>query len=189
MSKALKDLDAGKTVEALADLGKALGEPSAVPYAHSVLGVAYLQLGRVSDAIPELEQAVQVLPISPNFSNLGYAHCLIGDTVQGERELWRALELDSSQPTAHYLIGLLLLDNQARSHEACEQLERAQRTLRNAHMALAVCYARLGQEQSVDGQVKEYLGPADDSRIAYWTLWAYWVAAETRPSTAFGFPK
>jgi tetratricopeptide (TPR) repeat protein len=187
MLQAQKHLEEHKTTEALADLGKALQEPSAVPYAHSMLGATYLWLGRVSEAIPELQQAVQMLPTATNYSNLGYAHCIVGDRAEGERELQRALELDSASARTHYLIGVLLLDNKDRNHEACAQLERAESALRSAHMALAVCYVRAGQDAAVDRQIKEYAGAADDTGIAFWTHWAYLVASQAKPSTAFGF--
>ncbi len=94
LEKAQKELRAGKTDEGVAILKNALKEPSAVPYVHSMLGAIYLRLGRVPEAIAELEQAVQLLPMAVNYSNLGYAYCVQGDAIKGEQELHRALELD-----------------------------------------------------------------------------------------------
>ena len=188
MAKATDHLLAGKTTEALADLERALVEPSAAPYAHSLLGATYLRMGRSSEAIPELEQAVKVLPTAVNYSNLGLAHCLNGDTELGERELEHGIQLDSSLPQAHYLVGVLLLNNKAKNHEACEQLERAEHTVHKAHMALAVCYVRAGQDEAADRQVKEYVGSADDAHLDFWESWARSVAEQARPSVAFGLP-
>jgi tetratricopeptide (TPR) repeat protein len=185
IAKAQNDLHAGKTEEARAELAKAMQEPSAVPYAHSVLGAMYLRLGRLPEAIAELGLAVQLLPIAVNYSNLGYAHWANGDTEQGEQELQQSLQLDHSSPQAHYLLGLLLLDRRSRNHEACEQLQWAQRTVESAQMALAVCYAQGGQDDAADRQVKKFIGSGDDARFAFWKRWVSWVAVQPRPSLAF----
>jgi Flp pilus assembly protein TadD len=186
ITKAQKDLHAGKTTDGISELSKALDEPSAVPYAHSLLGAEYLKLGRVPEAISELEDAVQILPISMNYSNLGYAYLLSGDADRGEQDLGRALQLDSSSPQTHFLLGLLLLDRQSRTREACDQLQRAQRAVHNAQVALAVCYERAGQDDAADRLVKAFVGSGDASRIALWKRWVHLVAGQPHPSLAFG---
>ncbi len=135
----------------------------------------------------ELEFAVQLLPIASNYSNLGSALCLTGDTERGEIALQRALELDPSLPQAHYFIGLLLLNSKSRNPEACKQLQWAQRTLpKKRDMALAVCYVRSGQEDAADVQITAFVGSNDEARLAFWKRWVRWVAAEPQPSLAFG---
>lgn len=186
LTKAEKDLQAGRISEGLAGIGKAMSEPSAIPYAHALLGAEYLQLGRFEEAVPELEQAVQLLPIALNYTNLGYALCLTGDTDRGEEELRHALALDSSSPRTHYLMGLLLLDRKSRNQEACEQLQKAQSTMQTAHMALAVCYLRGGQDEAADKEVRQYVGSGDETRLAYWRGWASLVATQPQPSPFFG---
>lgn len=186
IERAQNDLHSGKTAQGIRTLQGALQEPSAVPYAHSILGATYLQLGRAADALAELEQAVQLLPIAENYSNLGYAHCIMGDMERGKEDLEHALQLDSSSPRTHYLIGLLLLDNKSRSHEACEQLERA-KNVRGAHVALAVCYVRSGESEAADREVRDFIAPSDDIRMRFWRRWVALLAAEARPSLAFGF--
>jgi predicted Zn-dependent protease len=186
IERAQNDLNSGKTAEGIRRLQDALQEPSAAPWAHSILGATYLQLWRTADAITELEQAVQLLPIASNYSNLGHAHCIMGDTERGEEDLQHALQLDSSSPQTHYLIGLLLLDNKSRSHEACEQFQRAQ-TVQGAHVALAVCYVRSGQSEAAATQVRDFVGTGDDTRMRFWSRWVALIAAEARPSLAFGF--
>ncbi len=187
----IKRMNSG-TVDSSQDLrmecltGAALQERSAVPYAHSVLGAMYLRQGRIPEAIAELEQAVQLLPIAVNYSKLGYAHSVDGDTVQGEQELQHALQLDHSSPQTHYLLGLLLLDRRSRNHEAYEQLQWALRTVPSAQMALAVCYVRGGQDDAADRQVKKFIGSGDDARFAFWKRWVSSVAEQARPSLAFG---
>jgi tetratricopeptide (TPR) repeat protein len=186
MVKAENDLIAGKNMDVLVELHNALKEPSAVPYAHSLLGAAYLEAGRLPEAISELQQAVQLLPISANYCNLGYAHCLTGDVVQGEKELRQALELDRTSPWTRYFLGVLLLDSKPRNREACEHLERAVRAAPKAHIALAVCYVRVGQEGAADQQVSEFAGRGNESKLVFWKSWVRLIASEPQPSIAFG---
>ena len=59
--------------------------------------------------------------------------------------------------------------------------------VRNAHVALAVCYVRAGREEAVDRQVKEYVGPSNELHVEFWSRWVHSVAVQEQPSTAFGF--
>ncbi len=106
--KAQGYVDSGEHAKAIATLQLALKEPSAVPYAHSMLGTEYLKLQRVADAITELEQAVQLLPHNaPCRSNLGYALYLAGEQERGEQEVRRALILDSGNAKTRYVLDLI----------------------------------------------------------------------------------
>jgi tetratricopeptide (TPR) repeat protein len=89
-------------------------EPTSGPYAHSMLGIEYLRMGRLADALPELALGVRLLPHEAvNHSNYGYALYLKGNYADSERELQRALDLDRSAPTQRSLIQAVL--EQARS--------------------------------------------------------------------------
>jgi Flp pilus assembly protein TadD len=178
--------DDGNFDECFRDLDKAIKINSAVPYAHGVRGTAYLLQGHVPEASSELQQAVQVLPIPANYTNLGYAHLLSGDVELGEQELRRAIQFHSPLPQTRYLMGLLLLDRKPQITEACEHLQRARDLMPVVHMALAVCYVRDGREVAANGQIREVLGPANESKFEFWKNWVSWVAAQPKPSTAFG---
>jgi tetratricopeptide (TPR) repeat protein len=184
--KAQAELRDGKPDDCLADLDQAERIASAVPYAHGVRGAAYLLEGRFGDAISQLQEAVQVLPLPANYSNLGYAYLLTGDLDRGEEQLRRAVELHNSPPQARYLMGLLLLDRKPQNREACEDLQQAQNLMPVAHMALAVCYERDGKDAAADGQIHQVLGSANAPRFGFWKKWVSLVAAEPRPSIAFG---
>ncbi len=123
--KAQTAMQAGNFDECFQDLDMVMKINSAVPYVHGVRGAAYLRQGHVSEAITELQQAVQVLPIPANYTNLGYAHLLSGDEELGEQELRRAIQFPSPLLQARYLMGLLLLDRKPQTTEACEHLRRA----------------------------------------------------------------
>ena len=100
---------AGEHLKAIEELHRALKDRSAIPYAHSILGVEYLKTGQLDEAIGELEQAVQLLPRdAANHSNLAYALLLGQDYDRAEREVRRALELDRSNAPAQRLLGYIL---------------------------------------------------------------------------------
>jgi Flp pilus assembly protein TadD len=184
--KAQAAMRGGNFDECFQDLDKAIKINSAVPYAHGVRGAAYLLQGHVPEAISELQQAVQVLPIPANYTNLGYAHLLSGDVELGEQKLRRAIEFHSQLPQTRYLMGLLLLDRKPQITEACEHLQRARDLMPAVHMALAVCYVRDGRDVAANGQIRQVLGPANESKFEFWKNWVSWVAAQPKPSTAFG---
>jgi tetratricopeptide (TPR) repeat protein len=109
IGKAQEYAHAGEHLKAIEELHRALKEASAIPYAHSILGVEYLRTGQLAAATGELEQAVQLLPQdAANHSNLAYALFLGKDNDAAEREVRRALELDRSNSPAQRLLGYIL---------------------------------------------------------------------------------
>ena len=95
-------------LKAIEELKQALKEPSAVPYAHALLGQEYLKTGQVASAAEELEQASVMLPHDVIVhSNFGYALFLLGDGARGEQEVRRALDLDHNNSPAQRLLGYI----------------------------------------------------------------------------------
>lgn len=54
------------------------------------------------------------------------------------------------------------------------------------HMVLAVCYVRDGRGVASDGEIHQVLGPANESKFDLWKRWVNLVAAQPKPSIAFG---
>lgn len=99
----------GRHDRAIEQLQAALKEPSAVPYAHSLLGQEYLKINQVPVAITELEEAVKLLPHNvADHSNLGYALFLEGNLDAGEREVRQALELDRQNSKTKHVLDQIL---------------------------------------------------------------------------------
>jgi Flp pilus assembly protein TadD len=99
---------AGEHGKAIEQLYRALQEPSAAPLAHSMLGIEYLKIGRIAEAVAELEVAVQLLPQSaPNRSNFGYALYLAGERERAEREVRKALLQDSSNSKTRHVLNVI----------------------------------------------------------------------------------
>jgi len=107
--KAQEYAEAGDHSKAIEELKRALTEPSAIPYAHSILGTEYLKTGQAGLAQGELEQAVEMLPHEAVLhSNLAYALFLRGDADRGEQEVRKALDLDHNNSHAQRLLGYIL---------------------------------------------------------------------------------
>jgi Flp pilus assembly protein TadD len=99
---------AGDHAKAIEELQLALKEPSAAPYAHSILGSEYLRIGQVRAAVGELEDAVRLLPHEvANHSNLGYALYLVGQKDRGQQEVRLALSLDTKNPQTRFVLGIV----------------------------------------------------------------------------------
>ena len=108
LRKAKDYWQAGKHDKAIDELQLALKEPSAVPYAHSILGTEYLRIGRIAEAVTELEVAVQLLPHNaPNRSNFGYALYLAGERERAVQEVRKALVLDSSNSKTRHVLNVI----------------------------------------------------------------------------------
>lgn len=117
IDKIEKELQAGDPSSAMEELNLAVKEPSAAPYAHNILGVEYLKIHKVSEAVDELE-AIALLPgFAAGHSNLGCALCLDGQSERGFQEIETALNLDRSFLRAHFLKGVILMDRGAGDHE------------------------------------------------------------------------
>jgi len=183
--KAKTDLHEGKFDDAMSVLESAEKQPSATVYIPGLRGAAYLLRGNVDDALPQLENAVKLLPVAANYSNLGFAHLLKGDVDQAEQELRHALNLRNS-PATRYLMGLILLDRKPSVDEACDDLQQGQNVTGAAPIALAVCFARDGHPSAANRVVEDYFGPQQDSEVEYWEAWVANVAKKAHPSAEFG---
>ncbi len=147
----------GDYSKAIEELNQALKEPSAVPYARMILGYVYLKLRRVPEAVQELEEVTVLLPRLPaGHSNLGYALCATGKPERGLQEVETALALDSRLLKARFLKGVILLDRESREHDGWENLQLAQREVPGAHLALALYYARHGQNEAAQQQLQDF---------------------------------
>lgn len=116
LRKADKISLSGNHQKAIEQLRAALKEPSAVPYAHSMLGQEYLKLRQIPSALAELEQAAALLPHSAAIrSNLAYALFLSGDLERSEQEGRHALDLDRNNPKTRSVLDQILLARRTES--------------------------------------------------------------------------
>jgi len=185
LEAAAKDLREGRAEDGMRKLQATLEDPSTAGYAHGLLGTAYLRQGDLRLAVENLTQAVSMLPGSAAMhSNLGYALCLSGSLRDGEQEIRKALALDPDLPATQYLLGLILLNRSAPPREVVEHFLLAQNSIRNAHLALAIMYAREDKPELVDEQVRLFR-PEESSRAPL-KEWISSVAVLPQPGAMLG---
>jgi tetratricopeptide (TPR) repeat protein len=99
---------------ALDKLKRAVALDPALPEARNSLGVAYMQAGRVDDAIAEFHVAVDLVPeFAEAWSNLGDALRHAHDAEGAVEACRRALAVDPGLAGAHNNLGLALADQGA----------------------------------------------------------------------------
>jgi Tfp pilus assembly protein PilF len=177
----------GQRAKAKEQLANALKKPATAPYAHAIVGTEYLKEGQPRAAVPELEDAARVLSSAGIHSNLGYALCMTGQPKRGEQELEEALRLDGNSLKARLLMGILLLNQTSREQDAHYNLSLAQKSVRSAHLALAVYHLRRGEKDAAEEQVHEYLGPQRSGDFPMFWQWVSEAAEQAHPAVAFGF--
>jgi tetratricopeptide (TPR) repeat protein len=112
---ALQTAGAGDHAGAVKQLQKTLAKyPGSGPYVYSLLGVEYLRMEQISEAVEALQQAVKLLPHdASNHANLGLALVSKGEYDCAEPELKRALELDPHYAMASHVLSVLALNKSA----------------------------------------------------------------------------
>jgi hypothetical protein len=112
------------------------------------LGLSYLSVGRMSDAVAQLEAAERLRPEDEQLKvNLGSAYLHSGRLSDAEQTLRAALALDPNLGEAEANLGILLVAKGAYS-ESLPHLRRAAEMLPelpDAHYNLGNSYARLGR--------------------------------------------
>jgi tetratricopeptide (TPR) repeat protein len=187
LEDAQKELSKGSPSKAIDKLQKAAAEPSASGYARGLLGTVYLRMGKLKEAVTELQEAVRIRPwLSALHTNLGNALCHMGQCARGEREIHEALRIDKDSPQARFLMGVILLDQTSRRDEARAYLESASGQVRAARLALAVSYARTGQKAEEHKELLAYLGAGRDGYLPVLDQWASAAAAMPHVGRIFG---
>lgn len=186
MQRAQRFATSGDHATAIQVLKRGLADGSSMAHARGMLATEYLKTGKIRAAITQLQIAIGLAPsVAANYSNLGYALCRLGDTVNGERQVREAIRLDKNQPRSHYLLGLILLDRG--TPEARDELLRARNELSAARLALAVYHEHHGQMDEAERHIQAFLRMSPSADPAGTEIWVAATAALERPASAFGF--
>jgi tetratricopeptide (TPR) repeat protein len=128
----------GKQEEAAEELEKAVRISPEFAAAHTNLAVQRLRMGRYQEATGEISRAMQIAGPDPmNLCNLAYAQFQLGKVAEAQASAQSALNLDSSYPQAHLILGTILANDPARRGEAVRHLERAAESIPSAKQLLA----------------------------------------------------
>jgi serine/threonine-protein kinase len=117
--------------------------------AHVWLSLTYAILGRIPESVAETEHAQELEPISPVINSIaGFAHYFGGRPVHAREAAQRALEIDPTFPTAHWVLGLAATV-EAKYEDAVNDFENAALYTHRSPvmlMFLGTAYARSGRE-------------------------------------------
>jgi Flp pilus assembly protein TadD len=82
--------------------------PALVPYAHALLGIEYIRIGRTAEALTDLTEAASLFPHDAAVhSNLALALCMSGQRDPAEREARVALYLEPNLFSAVEIIRFI----------------------------------------------------------------------------------
>lgn len=168
----------GDFLKAVEILRRALNDPAAEPYARMNIGVAYIRAGQAGEAVPDLKEAVRLMPDDAVArTNLAYALLLTKRGEEAEQEARRALQLDKNNSRARWVMGSVLLAKGS-GEEAVENLRLASREIPQAKVMLAQFYARRGQKDEAVRELREFLPQASDRERATVEQWLSKLAAK-----------
>ena len=164
--------EAGNTAKAIEVLRSAPLDPAGAPYLRSRLGTEYLKSGQYALAIPELEEAVRLLPKeAAHHSNLAFAYQALGQLERAEKEARLAVDLDHSNAKAHFLLGSILLGRPSGVKEATTNLKLARREVTSARFLLAQVYLLAGQRDAAEREMEDFLSVATDAQRSVAQKW------------------
>ena len=127
------------------------------------IGVAYLRAGQGAPAVPELKDAVRLMPEDAVArTNFAYALLLTRRLEEAEVEARGALRLEKNNSKARWVLGSILLARGSRVEEGVEDLRFASREIPKARVMLAQFYERTGQKAEAVRELREFLPQASD---------------------------
>ena len=92
--------------------------PSDAPYAHTLLGLEYMEVQQYGDAKESFAEAARLMPReSSSHSNLGLSLAIVGDWDTAEKEERKALQLDKSNSRAQLILEALLVRKRKKGGE------------------------------------------------------------------------
>ncbi len=125
--------------------------------AHGNLGIHYIELGRLDEAVHELRRAIELdSGCSTHHSNLAAAYLLQHDRNEAKAEAETAVGLDSTNIKAQYMLGVILAQHPGDVADAERRLSFAAREIPEAHLVLRALYHRAGDEAMAAREMERY---------------------------------
>jgi len=169
---ALEQAEHGQFEQAAAIYRKGLVAAPQDGALHSGFGLVLLQMGRVDEAITELQTAVRLKGDSKAYCNLGMAVSLKGRLDEAEAYYKKSIRLDPKNAEAHFDLGNMYL-SQGRPSEAVAEYKEsidAKPGYMKAHSNLAVALAGLGRIDEAIASFKQAAELDPDSPEAHFNL-------------------
>jgi tetratricopeptide (TPR) repeat protein len=125
--------------------------------AHGNLGVHYIMLEQLNQAVAEFRRAIALdAATSMHHSNLALAYLLMHRPSEAKTEAQTAVLLDSRNARGQYLLGILLARNPGERADAEKHLSFAARELPEAHLLLGKLYHAAGDESKATLEQERY---------------------------------
>lgn len=176
---AQKASEKGEYLQAIEILRGALNDPGAEPFARMNIGVAYLRSGQTAAALPDLREAVRLMPDDAMArTNFAYALLLTHRIEEAEPEARRALQLDKNSAKARWVLGSILLAKGTLVEEGVEDLRFASREIPKARVQLAQFYEKTGHKDEAVKELRAFLPQASDQDRATVERWLSKLAAK-----------
>lgn len=125
--------------------------------AHGNLGVHYMMLRQVNQAVAEFRRAIALdSATSMHHSNLALAYLLLREPNEAKTEAQTAVLLDGRNAKGQYLLGFLLAQNPGERGEAQKHLNFAAEEIPYAHLALMNLYRHAGEDVKATEELERY---------------------------------
>jgi tetratricopeptide (TPR) repeat protein len=139
------------------ELEVAVNEDPEFADAHGNLGVHYIMLEQLNQAVAELHRAIALdSATSIHHSNLALAYLLLHQPNEAKTEAQTAVLLDSRNAKGQYMLGFLLARNPGERADAEKHLTFAAHEFPEAHLVLAKLYHRAGDESKASVELERY---------------------------------
>lgn len=168
--KALEFSQGGDTKKAIEQLRLAIASHPAFPVALNELGVQYLKIAQVDQALQALSSAIKLAPDAFN-PRLNYGIALLQkkNFAQAKAELQDALKLNPNSPTGHLYLGITLIHSQEfkdAEQAFLQALTLGKQTVTLAHYYLGGLYWRRGEYKLAADELEKYLQSAPTAHEA-----------------------
>jgi len=115
------------------------------------LGLTLFRTQRFTEALENFRRALELEPENPEFHNLiGQTYDELGQPVEAEQSLRRAIEIDGNYALGYYDMGVILAKREGRNQEALVAFEQALKIdpdIVDAHYAIACLHALSQKEE------------------------------------------
>jgi len=156
-SRALKLARHREWEQGAKELEAAVAEDPDFSDAHGNLGVHYMMLQQLNQAVTEFRRAIMLdRAASTHHSNLALAYLLLHESGEARTEAETAVSLDSRNATGQYLLGCLLAQNPGERREAQKHLSFAAEEIPYAHLALMSLYRSSGEDAKARMELERY---------------------------------
>lgn len=155
--QAIKLFKAGEYPKAIALLQTTVKDKSATPFSHLLIGSIYLKTGELQLAMPQLREAVDMMPGNSDARTyLACAMLLSGQSEAAEEQVRHALQLDDTNLKSWCVLGAILV-HKGKTEEGIEDLRLATRAIPNARLILADYYELHDRIDAAASELREYV--------------------------------